>query len=123
MRRSTRARMPPLEYWRGESKVYGRAHESECGTAHAAAGSPHTRAAPYPAIQQGSSRSVLPVCPGVLVLTPAPLWPSCPPPAALPTVEDIHHRTPNPLWPQPTDKAAREKKRARTKPGAAVSSR
>ena len=30
VRRSTRDRHKPLEYWRGEAKAYGRAHKSEC---------------------------------------------------------------------------------------------
>ncbi len=33
-RRSTRNRVRPLQYWRGESKTYGRDHNSKCCPRH-----------------------------------------------------------------------------------------
>lgn len=122
-RRSTRNRVRPLQYWRGESKTYGRDHNSKCCPWPPLASVPVLVLRSVPtyasAVRAAAGRTAVPP------LDHRRSWPNCPliPPravvrAALPTVKGVNMRTPNPKWPLRTEGQEKDKRKARTRPAA-----
>lgn len=103
-RRSTRSRVRPLQYWRGEAKTYNRAHNSKAKRVLAVTLAVCRFHGPSPR-EPVSADSV---------------GPHFPVPAALPTIKAIKMRTPEPKWPRPTSAHEKAKRKARTKQAAGL---